>query len=109
MMDDMELQTQFESVKTEIAQKRARNEDVSTLLRTQAALLREGYDKILAATSGEEFDQNPRKYSTLLSYINSMRSILIELNDPADEVDALENNVKEQMNKNGLGWLLEQL
>jgi len=108
-MDNIELQSQFENIKIEIEQKRANGEDVTALLRTQVKLLREGYDKISEATSGAEFATNPRKYSTLLSYINNMRSILIELNDPTDEVDVLDSNVREQMDKNGLGWLLEQV
>jgi len=106
-MYNIDLQKQYENVRVEIEQKRTRNEDVTALLRAQVKLLREGYDKISEATSGAEFAQNPRKYSTLLSYINNMRSVLNELNDPTKEVDELEKNLKEQMNKNGLGWLLE--
>ena len=107
-MENIELKNKYAALTTQIAEKRKRKEDVTPLLREQVACLQEGYDKIKLSTSDKKYDKNPKKYSTLLSYIGTMRKILTELKSPMTEVDKMEKEVKDEMKKNDLGWLLQE-
>ena len=107
-MENIELKNRYAVLTEQIAEKKKRKEDVTPLLREQVACLKEGYDKIKLSTSDEKYDKNPKKYSTLLSYIRTMRKILNELNAPTINVDKMEKEVKDEMKKNDLGWLLQE-
>ncbi len=105
-MDNQELKLKFEEVKNKIEQGRKENKDVSELLRVQYELLKIGFARIKRDTSEPQFDKNPRKYSTLLSYLNTMKDIAKEIPIPQMEITALENELKAEMKKNNLDWLL---
>lgn len=107
-MDNQELKIKFEENKNEIEKAKSLNQDISQLLKTKYDLLKIGFEKIQEGTSGEEFNKNPKKYSTLLSYVNSMKKIVEEINIPDNEVILLENEIKEEMKKNQLDWLLHK-
>lgn len=63
---------------------------------------------ILKKKDSQEFSKNPRKYSTLMSYVNTMKKTAQEAKMPLDEVIFLEKEIKEEMGKNNLGWLLNK-
>lgn len=107
-MDNQELKIKFEENKNAIEKAKSLNQDISQLLKTKYDLLKIGFEKIKQGTSGDNFNQNPRKYSTLLSYINSMKKITEETNMSDNEVKLLENEVIEEMKKNNLNWLLNK-
>ena len=107
-MDNNELKTKYEEIKNQIEQARKDNKDVSELLKTQYELLKIGFARIKRDTMGTKFDANPQKYSTLLSYLNTMKEIAIEIPISQNEVTALENDVIEEMKKNNLDWLLNK-
>ena len=105
-MDNQELKLKFEEVKKQIEQGRKENKDISELLRVQYELLKIGFARIKRDTSDVRFDKNPEKYSTLLSYLNTMKGIAKEIPIPQMEINALENELKAEMKKNNLDWLL---
>ena len=107
-MDNNELKLKFEKVQKELDASKAENKDVSALLKEKYELLKIGYEKIKNETASSEFDKNPKKYSTLLSYINTMKETAKEGGMPSDEVIVFENEVKEEMKKNNLDWLLNK-
>lgn len=106
-MNNIELKNKFEEIQNKISDAESKNQETSTLLKTKYDLLKIGYEKIKEATEDEKFDKSQRKYSMLLSYVNSMKKIAEEIQLPQDEVTALENEVKAEMEKNNLSWLLD--
>ena len=106
-MNNQELKFKFEEVKNKIEQGRKENKDVSELLRTQYELLKIGFARIKRDTMSPQYDKNPEKYSTLLSYLNTMKEIAKEIPIPQIEINALENDVKTEMKRNDLDWLLQ--
>ena len=105
-MDNQELKLKFEEVKSKIEQGRKENKDVSELLKMQYELLKIGFARIKRDTTDAQFDKNPKKYATLLSYLNTMKDIAKEIPIPQMEINALENDVKAEMKKNNIDWLL---
>ncbi len=108
-MDNQELKVAFSEINKKIDEEKASGKDVKALLQEKARLLKVGYDKISELTSGEEYAKNPRKYSEELSFLNNIKNILNEINEPADEIDKLINDTHAKMRENGLGWILDNL
>ena len=106
--NNQELKIKFEENKIAIEKARSLNQDTTALLKTKYDLLKLGYLAIKNKTEDEKFAQNPRKYSTLLSYINTMKQTAQEAKMPLDEVLKLETEIKAEMDKNKLGWLLKK-
>ena len=107
-MDNNELKTKYEEIKTKIEQARKENKNVSELLKVQYELLKIGFARIKRDTMGAQFDNNPKKYSTLLSYLNTMKEIAKEIPLNQNEINALEKDIFEEMKKNNLDWLLNK-
>lgn len=105
-MDNQELKIKFEEIDAQIADAKAKNFDAKDLLKMKYNLLKVGYARIRREVSTPQFDKNPKKYSTLLSYLKTMRETAQEAGIPCGEVDILEEGVKEEMTKNNLAWLL---
>lgn len=105
-MDNKELKIKYDEVLKKIDSYKKENKDISDLLKIKYELLKIGYARIRRDTMDSNFDKNPKKYSTLLSYLNTMKEVSKEINMSQNEVQALENEVKNEMKKNGLGWLL---
>ena len=106
-MDNQELKVKFDEVQGKIENAKAANQDVKALLQEKYDLLKVAYKKIKAETSAPEFDKNPKKYSTLLSYIKTMKETAKEAGMTTLEADKLEDDVKAKMKKNNLDWLLQ--
>ena len=107
-MDNQELKIKFEEVQKSIETAKAENKDVSELLKTKYELLKTGFERIRKETSDSKFDKNPQKYSTLLSYLKTMKKTAAEAGLSTDETNALEESVKAEMKKNNLDWLLQK-
>ena len=106
-MDNQELKIKFEQVQAQIDETKLKGLDVTQYLKEKYNLLKEAYTKIAKETSSPDFDKNPKKYSTLLSYIKSMKETAKEAGMTTLEVDTFENNIKLEMKKNNLDWLLK--
>lgn len=109
IMNNQELKTRFEENKKATENARRLNQDVTPFLKTKYDLLKLSFLSIKDKTSANEFDKNPKKYSTLLAYINNMKKTATEAKMPLDDVLELEKQVKEEMEKNNLGWLLTEI
>ncbi len=107
-MDNNELKIKFDTIQKQIDTKRANGENVDTLLAEKIELLQIGYKKLFEQLQEEKFEKNPKKYSTLLSYLNSIKSIQEELKKSTEETDSEINKIEELMKKAGLGWLLQK-
>lgn len=107
-MDNQELKIKFEENKQKLETARTNGQDVKALLKEKYELLKIGFARIKRETVEEKFDKNPKKYSTLLSYVNTMKETANEAGMPLIEVLALEKDVKDEMEKNDLGWLLNK-
>lgn len=107
-MDNQQLKAKFEELNNNIAKAKQNGQDIKDLLKEKYELLKIGFARIRRETSDEKYNKNPNKYSTLLSYINTMKEIANEAGMPLIEVIALENDVKEEMKKNNLDWLLNK-
>ena len=107
-MDNQELKLKFEENKNKLEKAKMMNEDTTSLLQEKYSLLKIAYARIKARTSDESLDANPKKYSTLLSYINSMREVATELNLPMQELNLLQSDIENEMKKNNLDWLLQK-
>ena len=105
-INNQELKIKFEENKVAIEKAKSLNQDTTALLKTKYDLLKLGFLAIKNKTQGEEFDKNPKKYSTLMSYINNMKQVAKEAKMPLDDVETLENDVKSEMKKNNLDWLI---
>ena len=106
--NNQELKIKFEENKVAIEKAKNLNQDTTALLKTKYDLLKLGYLAIKNKTQGSEFDKNPKKYSTLLSYLNTMKETANEAGMPLIEVLALEKDVEDEMKKNNLDWLLNK-
>ena len=107
-MDNQELKIKFEEIENKLKQARSQNEDVTELLKVKYELLKIGFARIKRDTMDSSFDKNPKKYSTLLSYLNTMKAVATEINMPQNEISSLENDIYEEMKKNNLDWLLNR-
>ena len=107
-MDNQELKLKFEEVNNQIEQGKKENKDVTELLKVKYELLKIGFARIKRDTMDASFDKNPKKYSTLLSYLNSMKKVADEINLSHSEVESLEKDILEEMKKNNLDWLLNK-
>ena len=105
-MDNQQLKEKFEENKTRIEAAKQEGQDLTSLLKEKYELLKIGFARIKRETIDEKFDKNPKKYSTLLSYLNTMKETANEACMPLIEILALEKDVKDEMKKNGLDWLL---
>lgn len=105
-MDNKELKIKSTDVAVRIEQARKKGEDVTPLLREKMELLQIGYKKLSESLKEDKFEKNPKKYSTLLSYLNNIKKIQQEINLPQDETDKEISNIHAEMNRVGLGWLL---
>ena len=105
-MDNQQLKEKFEQVNNNIEKAKQAGQDVKALLKEKYELLKIGFARIKRETVEEKFDKNPKKYSTLLSYLNTMKETANEAGMPLIEVLALEKDVHEEMKKNDLSWLL---
>ena len=107
-MDNNELKVKSIAVQQKIDNGRAKGENVEPYLKEKMELLQIGYKKLSEQLQDDKFEKNPKKYSTLLSYINTMRNIADEINLPKDNINAMEEDVKAEMKKNNLDWLLQK-
>ena len=107
-MDNQQLKVRFDELNSRIDIARKNGQDVKILLREKYEMLKIGFARIKRETSEEKYDDNPKKYSTLLAYLNSMKEIAKEAGLPLIEVLALESDIKEEMKKNNLDWLLNK-
>ena len=105
-MENEDLKIKFDLIQNKIEEAKKNNQDATVLLMEKYELLKLGYEKIKQGTSSESFDKNPMKYSTLLSYIKSMKEIAKEINISLVEAETLEKEVKDEMKNNNLDWLL---
>ena len=105
-MDNKELKIKSTDVAVRIKEARKNGEDVTPLLREKMELLQIGYKKLFESLKEDKFERNPKKYSTLLSYLNNIKDIQKEINLPQDETDREISNIHAQMDRVGLGWLL---
>ena len=105
-MDNNELKIRSTDVTIRINEARKKGEDVTPLLREKMELLQIGYKKLSEALKEDKFEKNPKKYSTLLSYLKNIKDIQQEINLPQDETDKEISNIHAEMDKAGLGWLL---
>ena len=108
-MDNQELKIAFDEVNKKIEEEKARGNDTKPLMQEKVRLLKIGYDKISELTQGEEYAKNPRKYSKELSFLNTIKNILNEIQEPTEEIENLINSTYEKMRENGLGWILDNL
>ena len=106
-MDNKELKVKFDDVQSKIETAKNNNQDIKPLLNEKYELLKIAFARIKRETSSEEFDKNPKKYSTLLSYVNTMKETAKEADISLSEAEALEKDVVEEMKKNNLDWLLQ--
>ena len=93
-MDNNELKVKSIAVQQKIDNGRAKGENVEPYLKEKMELLQIGYKKLSEQLQDDKFEKNPKKYSTLLSYINTMRNIADEINLPKDNINAMEEDVK---------------
>ena len=107
-MNNQELKIKFDEVQNKIADARKNNQDVKVLLKEKYELLKIGFARIKRETSSEKFDKNPKKYSTLLSYVNTMKETAKEGGISLSEAETLEKDIKAEMKKNNLDWLLNK-
>jgi hypothetical protein len=108
-MDNQELKIAFDEVNKKINEAKAAGNDTKELMQEKARLLKIGYDKISELTKGEEYARNPRKYSKELSFLNNIKKVLNEINEPTREIEKLINDTYLKMRENGLGWILDNL
>ena len=105
-MDNQQLKERFEQINANIEAIKQTGQDVKPLLKEKYELLKIGFARIKRETLDEKFDKNPKKYSTLLSYLNTMKETANEAGMPLIEVLALEKDVHDEMKKNDLDLLL---
>lgn len=108
-MDNQELKTAFAEINGKIDEAKAAGGDTKVLMKEKARLLKIGYDKISELTKGEEYAKNPRKYSEELAFLNNIKNVLNEINEPVQEIENLINDTHTKMRENGLGWILDNL
>ncbi len=108
-MDNQELKVAFDEINKKIEAAKASGSDTKSLMQEKARLLKIGYDKISELTQGEEYAKNPRKYSKELSFLNNIKRVLSEINEPTQEIEKLIEETYSKMRENGLGWLLDNL
>lgn len=107
-MDNKQLKEKFEQIKNNIETAKQNGQDVKPLLKAKYELLKIGFARIKRETLDEKYDKNPKKYSTLLSYLNTMKETANEAGMPLIEVLALQKDIEEEMKKNDLDWLLNK-
>ena len=107
-MDNKELKIKFSEVTKQINEAKAKGEVPSQLLREKMELLQIGYKKLSESLQEDKFERNPRKYSTLLSYLNNIKEVQKEISLPCDETDREISKIHQEMDKAGLGWLLSK-
>lgn len=105
-MNKTELKNKFDEIQAKLKEAEDKKQDLTKLLTEKYNLLKEGFEKIKEATSDENFDKNPRKYSMLLSYVNSMKKIAEKINLPDEDVKFMEKELLSEMENNNLSWLL---
>ena len=107
-MDNNELKVKFDNVQKRIVACKSKGEDVAPLMKEKMELLQIGYKKLSEQLTEDKFEKNPKKYSTLLQYLNNIKVIQAELNIPQNETDSEIQKIHNQMDKAGLGWLLKK-
>lgn len=107
-MDNKQLKEKFEEVNNNIAIAKLNGQDVKPLLKEKYELLKIGFARIRRETFDTKFDKNPKKYSTLLSYINTMKETANEAGMSLIEVLAFQKDIEDEMKKNNLDWLLNK-
>ena len=85
-MDNNELKIKFSEVTKQIDEAKARGEVPSQLLREKMELLQIGYKKLSESLQEDKFERNPKKYSTLLSYLNNIKEVQKEISDVIDNL-----------------------
>ena len=108
-MDNNELKIKFANLSGKIDIAKSQGEDTTPLLKEKIELLQIGYKKLQEALKEDRYEKNPKKYSTLLSYLNNIKAIQNEINIPTSETDKEILNIYSQMEKAGLGWLLKNI
>ena len=106
-MDNQQLKVRFDELNNRIEEAKQNGLDTKPLLREKYEMLKIGYARIKRETFDEKYNENPKKYSTLLSYLNTMKDVANEAGMSLIEVLALEKDVKEEMKKNNIDWLLD--
>ena len=102
-----ELATQFDELQKKIKEKQQKGDDVTELLYKKIELLSQAYDRLYLVLQDEKYNRNPRKYSTLVSYLNTIKGVQLELGLSTDETEVKIHSVENQMRKSGLGWILD--
>ena len=107
-MDNNELKVKFSEVTKQIDVAKAKGEVPSQLLREKMELLQIGYKKLSESLTEDKYEKNPKKYSTLLSYLNSIKEVQKEINVSQEETDREISKIHQEMDNAGLGWLLKK-
>ena len=107
-MDNQELKIKFDEIQRKIDAVQKNSDDLLPLLKEKYELLKIGFNKIKNETSGSEFNTNPKKYSTLLSYINTMKDVALQAGISFDEINSMEAEILTLMKSNNMDWLLNK-
>ena len=107
-MDNNELKIKSLNLNSQIDKARANGENITPLLKEKIELLKIGYQKLSENLKEDKYDKNPKKYSTLLSYLNNIKKIQGEIGIAQTETDQEISKIHSQMDKAGLGWLLKK-
>ena len=105
-MDNNELKIKSIEVQQKIDKCRTNGENPAPYLKEKIELLEIGYKKLSEQLQDDKFEKNPKKYSTLLSYQNNIKNLQQELQLPTQNTDNEIAKIEAQMQKAGLGWLL---
>ena len=105
--DKDELTIRYKELQKQIQEQQQNGEDITVLLREKIDLLTQYYHRLSDALQDKKYEKNPRKYSTLVSYLNTIKKIQIELNESTQETEKEILSVETEMRNAGLGWILD--
>lgn len=108
-MNNAELKTEFEKVEKQLEQYEKENKDTTDLLKQKIVLLQNGYKNLNDAIDRSKVQQVARMYAELLAFLNNIKTIQVKINDSTTETDEEISKIHEEMRKDGLGWLLDNM
>ena len=108
-MNNTELQTEFAKLEKELEQCEKNNQDTTNLLKKKIILLQNGYQNLNEGLDRSKVKQVARMYAELLAFQNNIKNIQVQLNDDTTNTDNEIAKIHEEMRKDGLGWLIDNM
>ncbi len=108
-MSSDKLKDKFNKLERQISMSDKTGTDKTQLLKEKIDILKTSYEKLSDAINSGEIEMIAANFAKEIAFLNNIKDIQLQLNEPTTQTDAEIQKIHEQMRNKGLGWILDNM